>query len=97
LPHSLIVDISSLNTFQDTVLVKNIKAPAKVTVITPGDDVVAKVQPPRDVEAELAVPVVEDVSKVEGAAETPAVTAEGAAAATETPKEEKKKEKEEKK
>ena len=77
LPHSLTVDISALNTFQDVIKVVDIKVPAKVTVLTPAEEVVAKVQPPRDVEAELATPVVEDVSKVEGAAETPAPTAEG--------------------
>lgn len=76
LPHSLTVDISGLKTFDDVVTVKNISVSPKVKVLTPADEVVVKVQPPRDVEAELATPVVEDVSKVEGAAEEkPAETA----------------------
>lgn len=69
LPHNLPVDISVLQTFQDSILVKNVILPAKVTLVTPPDEMVAKIQPPRDVEAELT-PVVEDISKVEGAAET---------------------------
>lgn len=69
LPHSISVSITSLVTLQDSVHVKNLVAPAKVKILTPGDELIIKVQPPRDVEAELAVPVVEDVSKVEGAAE----------------------------
>ena len=70
LPHNLTVDISVLREFSDSILVKDIQLPAKVELITPGEEVVAKVQPPRDVEAELATPIVEDISKVEGAAET---------------------------
>lgn len=81
LPHSLTVDISSLQTFQDVILAKNIRLPANVDLITNHQDVVAKVQPPRDVEAELAAPVVEDVSKVEGAAE---IKPEAAAAAADS-------------
>ncbi len=68
MPHNLVIDISILKSFQDTISVKDIKAPSKVTIITSGDEMIAKVQAPRDVEAELT-PVVEDVSKVEGAAE----------------------------
>lgn len=70
LPHNLTVDISSLTDFDKVILVSNIVLPKGVEMITDGEEVVAKVQPPRDVEAELAEPVVEDISKVEGAAET---------------------------
>jgi large subunit ribosomal protein L25 len=69
LPHNIIVSLESLATLQDSIHVKNLAAPAKVKIITPADELIVKVQPPRDVEAELAAPVVEDVSKVEGAAE----------------------------
>ncbi len=69
LPHSIAVSLNSLVTLQDSVHVKDLSAPAKVKIVTPGDEMIVKVQPPRDVEAELATPVVEDVSKVEGAAE----------------------------
>jgi large subunit ribosomal protein L25 len=77
LPHSIQVNIASLDVFGKSILVKDLVAPAKVKILTNGDETIAKVQPPRDVEAELA-PVVEDVSKVEGAAENkPVEGAEG--------------------
>ncbi|MCL5666663.1 MAG: 50S ribosomal protein L25 [Patescibacteria group bacterium] len=69
LPHSIAVDISSMQEFGSTIHVKDLQVPAKVKILTPGEEVIAKVQAPRDVEAELAAPVVEDVTKVEGAAE----------------------------
>ncbi len=69
LPHSLEVDISQLKVIEDVIHVSDLKVSPKVTVVTGADELIAKVQPPRDVEAELAEPVVEDVSKVEGAAE----------------------------
>lgn len=78
LPHSIMVDISSLQTFQDSIIVKDLKVSNKVKITSGPDEVIAKVQPPRDVEAELSTPVVEDVSKVEGAAEDKPVVAEGA-------------------
>lgn len=66
LPHNLVVDISSMATFEDTIAVKDIVLPKGVTLVTDGEETVAKVQPPRDLEAELATPVEEDVTKVEG-------------------------------
>ncbi|MDB4940353.1 MAG: ribosomal rRNA E-loop binding protein Ctc/L25/TL5, large subunit ribosomal protein [Candidatus Doudnabacteria bacterium] len=70
LPHNFVVDISVLNTFEDSIHVKDLKVDSKVEILTDHEEMVAKVNPPRDVEAELAAPIVEDVSKVEGAAET---------------------------
>lgn len=74
LPHNLVVDISKLTTFDDILEVRDIPAPKGVTILTDPTEVVAKVQPPRDVEAELAGPVEEDVASVEGVvkAEAPA-------------------------
>jgi large subunit ribosomal protein L25 len=69
IPHNFVIDISSLATFDDSIFVKDIKHDADVAILTDGEEVIAKVQPPRDVEAELAAPIVEDISKVEGAAE----------------------------
>jgi len=69
LPHSIQVDISGLNQFNDSVHIKDLKISDKVKLQATPDEVVAKVAAPRDVEAELAQPVVEDVSQVEGAAE----------------------------
>jgi hypothetical protein len=58
-----------LKTFDDFIQVKDLPVPARVEILTALDDVIVNVQPPRDIEAELAQPVVEDISKVEGAAE----------------------------
>ena len=69
LPHNITVNLDSLKTLQDTIHIKDLAIPAKVKLITPGDELIIKVQPPREVEAELSAPVVEDISKVEGAAE----------------------------
>jgi len=86
LPHNIEVDISALNTFQDTIHVKDLNVSDKVKILAEESETVAKVSPPRDVEAELATPVVEDVSKVEGAAEVKP-EAEGEAAEPEEKKE----------
>ncbi|TSC65193.1 MAG: large subunit ribosomal protein L25 [Candidatus Doudnabacteria bacterium Gr01-1014_77] len=69
LPHNIVVDISVLNAFEDSVHVSDLKVDSKVQILTDKDDVVVKVSPPRTVEVDLSAPVVEDVSKVEGAAE----------------------------
>ncbi len=90
LPHQVEVDISPLATFSDIIHVKDLVVGSKVKVLTPADEVVVKANPPRDVEAELAEPVVEDVSKVEGAAETPAEKAAPAGEGGEAKEEEKK-------
>jgi len=84
LPHNIVVNIEALQTLSDSIHVKNLAAPAKVKILTPADELIVKVQPPRDVEAELAAPVVEDVSKVEGAAEDKPA-AEGEAKAGDKP------------
>jgi large subunit ribosomal protein L25 len=78
LPHSLTIDISGLNTFEDILEVKDIQLPKGVVITAGADEAVAKVQPPRDMEAELATPVEEDVTKVEGVVkEEPAAEGEG--------------------
>ncbi len=84
LPHNIPVDISVLKEINNVILVKDLPVPSKVTVQESPDDLVVKVQPPRDVVAELDQPVVEDVSAVVGAAET---AAEGEAAAEDQQKE----------
>lgn len=78
LPHNIEVNQESLKTLQDEIHVKDLKVSAKVKILTDANELVIKVQPPRDVEAELSTPIVEDVSKVEGAAEVkPEAAAEG--------------------
>lgn len=64
IPHSLEVDISSLEDFNSSVKVADIKVPANVKILADPEEVVAKVQPPRNLEKELEA-TVEDVSKVE--------------------------------
>ena len=91
LPHNIEVDISVLQTFENTILVKDLKVSDKVAIQTATDELVAKVQPPRDVEAELAEPVGEiDVTQVEGVADKePADGATDDAAAATEPADEK--------
>ncbi len=76
LPHNIEVNISALATLTDSIHIKDLKVPEKVKILSSADEIVVKVQPPRDVEAELSAPVVEDVSKVEGAAEEKPATEE---------------------
>jgi large subunit ribosomal protein L25 len=81
LPHDIEVNISTLNTFDDAVHVRELKVSDKVKILANPDEVVVNVTPPRS-EEELKslgeAPVAEDVTKVEGvvkpepAAEAPA-------------------------
>jgi large subunit ribosomal protein L25 len=72
LPSTIEVDIASLNNFDDVIAIKDLKVSDKVEVLGEPEEVVAKVQAPRDVEAELAEPVGEvDVTQVEGVADAP--------------------------
>jgi len=68
LPHDIRVDISSLNTFEDEITIKDLKIPAGVKVQKGLDEIVAKAVPPSKVEEDLEKPIeekVEDVEKVE--------------------------------
>ena len=65
LPHNVVVDISSLKTFADSIYVKDLKFGDKVKVLSSEEEVVAKVQPPRDVEKELAPAVTDEKAAVE--------------------------------
>lgn len=82
LPHSLVVDISALENFEDSILVGSIKSPSGVVILTDANELVAKVQPPRDVEAELAQEV-GDVNEVEGIKEEAPAAEDAPAAAAE--------------
>jgi len=64
LPREITVDISSLATFEDAILIKNLPVPAKVKILAEPELVVAQVQPPRS-EAELEALKEEVVEKVE--------------------------------
>lgn len=54
IPHELEVDLSLLSTFEDMITASQIKLPANVALVTDGEEAVAKVQEPRDLEKELA-------------------------------------------
>jgi large subunit ribosomal protein L25 len=55
LPTSIEVDVSGLETLDDSILVSDLTLPGGVEVLTPGDEVVAKVLPPT-VELEVTEP-----------------------------------------
>jgi large subunit ribosomal protein L25 len=57
LPQHFEVDISKLATFEDTITVADIPHDEKVEIKADSEEFIAKVQQPRDVEAELAVEV----------------------------------------
>ncbi len=65
LPHEIIVSIEGLKTFEDHVLVKDLKVPANVEILKGGDEIVAAVLPPQKVEEELAVPIEDKIDEVE--------------------------------
>ncbi|MFA5013567.1 MAG: 50S ribosomal protein L25, partial [Candidatus Paceibacterota bacterium] len=57
LPASIMVDVSGLNTFEDHILIKDIKVPAEVKVMNDPEEIAVQVTKPENVEAELAKPV----------------------------------------
>lgn len=57
LPPHFEVDISKLKTFEDVITVADIQVSDKVQILAEAEEVVAKVQAPRDVEAELTAEV----------------------------------------
>jgi large subunit ribosomal protein L25 len=64
LPHEIRVDISVLKTFEDEILVKDLKLPEDVKVEKDPEDMVALVSPPQK-EEELELPSEEEAEKVE--------------------------------
>src|SRR3989344_6772191 len=63
LPHHIKVDISSLTTFEDQILAKNISMPVGVTLLLNPEDVIALVSAPREEKEEEVAPV--DLSQIE--------------------------------
>jgi len=91
LPHNIEIDISHLKTFSDSITIKDLKISDKVEIKAEADEMVAMVQQPRDVEAELAKEMVGNVEDVEGVVKTTEEPlAEGEEAVVEDKKEEKK-------
>lgn len=78
LPTSVSVDVSTLESFDDALHVRDLALPAKVTLVTDPDETIAKVLPPRVVEEEAApaaeaVPVEAAEGAAAPAAEAPAI------------------------
>lgn len=69
LPHEIKVDISSLVTFEDKIVIKDLVGGSGVEVLREPEDLVAQVVPVEDVERELEQPVEEKVEEVEGVKE----------------------------
>jgi len=65
LPHEIKVNIENLKTFEDEILIKDLKMPSGVKVQKGPDEIVAVITPPEKVEEELAKPVEEKVEEVE--------------------------------
>jgi len=72
-PSSLVLDVTPLESFEAMLHVRDVVVPERVTILTDGDEPLARVQPPR-VE-EVLVPAVEEVVEVAEGEEA----AEGAA------------------
>ncbi len=65
LPHEIRVDITGLKTFEDNILVKDLKLPDGVKVLKERELILAFVAPLEKVEEELVKPVEEKVEEVE--------------------------------
>lgn len=78
LPHQFDVDISSLDNFEKQILVKDLVVSDKVEIKAEDDEMVATVQPPRDMEAELAPTVDEAAAVAAAVGAEPDAAAEGA-------------------
>lgn len=57
IPNALHIDVSGLNTFEDHILVKDIKVGAGVKVMDDPEEIVVQVTPPENVDEELAKPI----------------------------------------
>ncbi len=65
LPHEIKVDIGNLKTFEDHILVKDLKLPEGVKILKESEEIIASVSPPEKVEEELVRPIEEKVEGVE--------------------------------
>ena len=65
LPHQIEVDIEPLKTFDDNILIKDLKVPEGVKILKEPDEIVTSVSEPEKVEEELEKPVEEKVEEVE--------------------------------
>jgi len=80
LPKEIKINVENLNTFEDNILIKDLKLPEGVEILRNSNDIVASVLPPEKVEEELEKPIeenVEEVKKVEEKKPSEAEIAEG--------------------
>jgi large subunit ribosomal protein L25 len=84
LPESFPVDIGVLDDFDKTITVGDLVVPAGVDILTPVEELVAKVEPPRSDEEleELEAPIDETAEMPEGAVEEDQEVIEGEAQST---------------
>lgn len=64
LPHEIKVNVESLKTFEDEILIKDLQLPPDVRIDREPDELVAAVLPPEKVEEELEKPIEEKVEEV---------------------------------
>jgi len=65
LPHEIKVNIESLKTFEDEILIRDLEVLSGVEILKEPNEVVALVAPPEKVEEELEEPIEEKVEEVE--------------------------------
>jgi len=65
LPSEITVDVSTLKTLEDRILVENLQFDSKVEMVAEKDWIVAQVVPTENVEEELAKPVEDEAAAVE--------------------------------
>ena len=75
--HEIEVDIGSLKTFEDDILVRDLNVPSGVKILRNPEEIIASVVPPENVEEELEKPIEEKVEEVETAKEEKKEKAKG--------------------
>lgn len=65
LPKEIRVNVSSLKTFEDVILIKDLEVNEKIEILKDSKDVVVSVSPPEKVEEELKKPIEEKVEEIE--------------------------------
>jgi len=65
LPHDIKVNIDVLKTFDDEILIKDLKIPKGVKILRDENDIVCLVIPPKKAEEELEKPIEEKVEEIE--------------------------------
>ena len=65
LPREIKIDVSSLNTFEDHIAVKDLKLQEGVKILKDPEEILVRVIPPQKIEEELEKPIEEKVEEVE--------------------------------